>query len=104
MHTGSPERIVIEFEPDAAPFVRERTWHRSQHIENTGDGGITLTLTVCNDRPLLAWILSFGPSARVVSPISLARDVFEAANQMRRRYMKTSLTESHLQMLTMRVG
>ena len=52
--TGSPKRVVVEFTPDAAAYRRERTWHRSQHIEDTGDSGITLTLTGCNGRPLLA--------------------------------------------------
>ncbi len=102
VNTGTPEGIVVEFTPDAAAFVRERAWHRSQEIEETGDGGITLKLTVCNDRPLLAWILSFGPAARVVAPVGLAREVFEAANQTRRRYMKTSLRESRLQMMPIR--
>jgi predicted DNA-binding transcriptional regulator YafY len=88
VHTGPPERIVIEFEPDAAPFVRERRWHRSQRIEARPDGGIVLTLDVCNDHALRAWILGFGPRARVIEPLGLARDIFDAAEQTRRRYMK----------------
>jgi predicted DNA-binding transcriptional regulator YafY len=89
VNSGAAERIVIEFEPDAAPYVREREWHPSQRIEDRGDGGIVLTLEVCNDRPLRAWILGFGPSARVVEPPGLARDIFEAAHETRRRYQRT---------------
>jgi proteasome accessory factor B len=72
VNTGNAERIVIEFEPDAAFYVRERDWHPSQQIEERGDGGIVLTLQVCSDQPLRSWILGFGPDARVVSPVSLA--------------------------------
>lgn len=103
-YTGVPERMVVEFTADAAPFVRERVWHRSQVVEDLRDGGISVTLTVCNDRPLLAWVLSFGPSARVVAPVSLAREVFEAATQMRRRYLKTTVAEARLQLLSVRAS
>ncbi len=44
VNSGAPEEIVIEFEPGAASFVREREWHRSQRIEERADGGLTLTL------------------------------------------------------------
>ncbi len=89
VHTGKPEKIVVEFESGAAAFVRERHWHKSQVIEERPNGGITLTLNVCNDLPLRAWILSFGAGARVLSPVALARDVFDAADDMRRRYVRT---------------
>jgi predicted DNA-binding transcriptional regulator YafY len=102
VHTGPPERVVIEFEPDAAPFVRERRWHRSQRIEARPDGGIVLTLDVCNDHALRAWILCFGPLARVTEPVGLAQAIFDAAGQTRRRYMK--LLRAHAPVLAMRAG
>ena len=87
-HSGTAEDIVIEFSADVAPYVREREWHKSQAIEDRADGGLVMTLHVCNDRPLRAWILGFGPEARVVAPVSLAQQVFEAANGMRRLYVR----------------
>ena len=70
---AQPETIVLEFDAAAAPFVREREWHKSQVIEDARDGGVVLTLTVCNDYALRAWILGFGPDVRVVSPASWRR-------------------------------
>lgn len=102
VHTGPPERIVIEFEPDAARLVRERRWHRSQRIDARPDGGIVLTLDVCNDYALRAWILGFGPDAHVIEPLCLAQDVFDAAEQTRRRYMKA--LRAHAPVLAMRAG
>jgi predicted DNA-binding transcriptional regulator YafY len=102
VYTGSPERIVIEFEPDAAPFVRERRWHRSQQIEARPDGGIVLTLDVCHDHALRAWILGFGPLARVVEPLGLAQDIFDAVEQTRRRYLK--VLPARRPVLAMRAG
>lgn len=104
VHTGKPEKIVIEFEPDAAAFVRERHWHKSQVVEEREGGGLTLTLNVCNDLPLRAWILSFGAAARVVQPIDLAQEIFDAATRMRARYMRTAEAKSRAGMLSMRAG
>jgi predicted DNA-binding transcriptional regulator YafY len=88
VHTGAPERIVLEFEAEAAAFVRERRWHASQRIDERAGGGMTLTLDVCRDYALRAWILAFGPAVRVVSPVELAHEIFESASQTRRRYMR----------------
>jgi predicted DNA-binding transcriptional regulator YafY len=86
VNTGKAERIEIEFEPDVAPYVREREWHASQEIAERGNGGLRLTLNVCNDHALRTWILGFGPSARVLSPIPLARAIVESLESTRRRY------------------
>jgi predicted DNA-binding transcriptional regulator YafY len=104
VNTGIPERIVIEFEPATARYIRAREWHRSQAIEDTADGGLVLTFHVCNDQPLHAWILGFGPAARVVSPASLVQQIFESADATRRRYMKTTPVESRFEMLSMKAG
>lgn len=103
VHSGPPEKVVIEFEPGAAPYVREREWHASQQLRDRTDGGVVLTMEVCNDRPLRAWILGFGPAARVVEPIDLMRDVFEAADATRRRYVRT-LAADRVEMLSIRAS
>jgi predicted DNA-binding transcriptional regulator YafY len=103
VNSGTPETIVIEFEPEAAAYVREREWHTSQVIDERGDGGIVLTMEVCNDRPLRAWVLGFGGSAQVISPDSLAHDIFEAANDLRRRYQRAS-TKGRFEMLKIRAS
>jgi proteasome accessory factor B len=90
VHSGAPQKVVIEFEPDAAPYVREREWHPSQQMQDRPDGGAILTLCVCNDRPLRTWVLGFGASARVVEPVDLAKDVFDVANAVRARYLRTA--------------
>ena len=73
-----PELIEIEFTSEAADYIREREWHRSQELVDRADGSLLLRLCVCNDRRLRSWILSFGPLAHVVARFRLAQDVFEA--------------------------
>ena len=85
--TGTPEQVAIEFDAEAAPYVRERDWHRSQRITERPDGSIVVRLEVCVDRPLRQWILGFGPSARVLAPETLAADILSDADRMRARYM-----------------
>lgn len=86
VNTGTAERIEIEFEPDVTRYVREREWHVSQEIAERGDGGIRFTMRVCNDHALRAWILGFGPSARVLAPTALVRAIVESVESTRLRY------------------
>jgi predicted DNA-binding transcriptional regulator YafY len=86
VHTGKPEKVVIEFAPGAARHVLEREWHRSQQVTTGAGGEVRLTMTVCVDFSLQAWILSFGPLARVITPRTLANRVFEQIEEAREQY------------------
>jgi predicted DNA-binding transcriptional regulator YafY len=86
VNSGPPERIEIEFAPEAAIHVRERSWHPSQQIREKANGSITLSLNVCNDWALRSWILGFGPLARVLSPSALAEAILEQLEEARDGY------------------
>jgi len=75
VNTGPAQRVEIEFTADVAPYVRARVWHASQDVRENGDGAIRLTMDVCHDWALRSWILSWGPFARVVSPVALAKTI-----------------------------
>jgi predicted DNA-binding transcriptional regulator YafY len=75
VNTGEPQRVEIEFDARVAPFVRARVWHASQQVRDAANGRVVLSLDVCHDWALRNWILGWGPSARVVSPASLASDI-----------------------------
>jgi predicted DNA-binding transcriptional regulator YafY len=77
--SGASEPVEIDFSPAAAPYIRERAWHPSQVIVDRPDGGVRLQLTVSVDPALRAWILGFGPDARVRTPARLAALVRDAA-------------------------
>ena len=87
VHSGPPERVVVDFQPGAADYVRARTWHASQEVADTAAGGVRVTLDVCIDRALLGWVLSFGPLARVVSPDGLIHQIAEQIRQAHEQYM-----------------
>ena len=83
---GRPEPVTIEFQPEVAPYVNEREYHPSQTIETRPDGRVILTMRVVVDFALGAWVLSFGPSARVVRPTKLVRRIHEQVEEMRAIY------------------
>ena len=103
---GPAQRVAIELDHTAAPYVRERLWHRSQHIVDRADGSIVLQLEVSIDPPLRSWILSFGAAARVLSPSSLtaeiaeqwkrASDRYRAAGKLEMARMQIAATERNL--------
>ncbi len=88
VNTGKPEKIVLEFDKGTAPFVREREWHKSQEITDLTDGRIRVTLNVCNDYALRAWILGFGAGARVISPSALLENIIRQLEASRLQYVR----------------
>jgi len=88
VHSGSPVRVEIEFQPAVADYVRARRWHQSQRVTDERPGAVLMTLDVCVDRALQSWILSFGPFARVVSPANLARDIAAQFEEAKAQYEK----------------
>ena len=86
VNEGTPEHIEIAFEPRIAPYVRERRWHPSQQNTERKDGGVVLTLDVCNDWALRSWILSFGRLARVLAPASLETQIKDEVDRAAERY------------------
>ena len=75
VNTGPPSHVEIAFDRRVAGYVRARVWHPSQSLRDTRDGGVVLTLEVCNDTALRSWILGWGASARVLAPPALEADI-----------------------------
>jgi len=86
INDGPPEHIEIAFEPRIAPYVRARQWHASQTHADRTDGGVVLSLDVCNDWALRSWILSFGPLAHVLKPSALAAQIKDEIDRASARY------------------
>ena len=83
---GTPQHVVLRFDGEIAPFVRERTFHRSQRLEDRPDGSLVLHLDVCDDAWLRSWILGFGHLVAVLAPPSLAVGIAEELERARKRY------------------
>ncbi len=75
LERGEPRRVVIEFSPEAAPYVRGRRWHSSQIIEELPGGGLKMTLVVGSIGEVTRWVMSYGKNAKVVEPQDLRSSV-----------------------------
>jgi len=87
--SGTPETVVIEFTAAEAPYVRERQFHASQTIKDLADGRIQLTMNVVIDWELQAWVMGFGPAARVIQPPAFAARIVESLEEARATYLRT---------------
>jgi predicted DNA-binding transcriptional regulator YafY len=87
--SGTPETVVIEFSAAEAPYVREREWHASQTIDDLPGGRIRLTLNVVIDWELQAWVMGFGPAAKVIQPAAFAKRIVESLEETRATYLRT---------------
>ncbi len=86
VNTGPPSHVEIAFDKRVTPYVRARVWHPSQTLRDSADGGVVLTLEVCNDPALRSWILGWGASARVLAPAALADDIRADLNKAGAQY------------------
>jgi predicted DNA-binding transcriptional regulator YafY len=74
-HGAEPYEVVLRFDAYQARWIRERTWHPSQRIEEQPDGGLLLRLTVAGEGDLLRWVLGYGRHVEVVTPRALRERV-----------------------------
>jgi proteasome accessory factor B len=92
VNTGPAAPVEIHFDAKVAPYIRARVWHASQQIRDGSGGDILLTMDVCHDWALRSWILGWGPFARVVTPMTLAREVAADLEAARAQYQEPSAT------------
>jgi proteasome accessory factor B len=81
MSGDQPVEVILQFNSDAAPYVRERTWHASQEIESGPDGGLSLHLRIAEPLEMLPWIRSWGPQVEVLAPGWLRERVADELKQ-----------------------
>ena len=75
------QNIEISLAPRWAAFVSSHRWHRSQEsFVRAGRVHVRLRVRLCPE--VVAWILGFGPDARVVGPLLLKRRIARLAKQM----------------------
>jgi predicted DNA-binding transcriptional regulator YafY len=76
---GRPEKIKIWFSPDIAGYIKEKTWHESQVVNQQRDGSIIFEAEVAITEELKSWILSWGAKAEVLEPESLIAQIHAEA-------------------------
>ncbi len=85
---GKETKVVVKFDAEIAPLIKEVNWHPTQHIENLPDGSIVYTVTVAGIKEINLWILGYGCHAEVLSPESLREEIAAVARKMCQCYEK----------------
>jgi predicted DNA-binding transcriptional regulator YafY len=93
--------VILRFSAAARPFVVERRWHPSQHVQETPDGGCLLQVQVSEPLEMQPWIRSWGAQVEVIAPDwlreQIAADLQQAAEQYRSPAMATASYENQIQ-------
>jgi predicted DNA-binding transcriptional regulator YafY len=73
--SGNPTTYRLRFDPGVAPYIRERSWHPTQRLDERADGGVDLRFR-CDASPEVAsWVQSWGDGVEVLAPASLRREL-----------------------------
>jgi len=77
--------VVLQFSPELARRVGERTWHPSQKLEHQPGGSLILRFRVNDLREVKRWIMAWGADCRVVEPEELRESIVDELNRMLRK-------------------
>lgn len=84
--TGPAIAYRLRFAPEAAQYIRERTWHPSQIIEEIDGGSLLLTFSCAGDAEVYAWICSWHALVDVIEPGWVREDLAELGRGLVERY------------------
>jgi predicted DNA-binding transcriptional regulator YafY len=77
---GTSEEVVLDFSAQAAEWVRDEQWHRSQQTERRPDGSLVMRFNCSITHELVRWILSHGAQVYVQQPAHLREAVVTEAH------------------------
>lgn len=86
---GPPRRIRLRFTPEAARYIRERTWHPTQRLQERKDGSLVLSMNVTHLLEVQRWVLSHGSGCEVLGPEELRRAVRRELQRTLERYERS---------------
>jgi predicted DNA-binding transcriptional regulator YafY len=91
--TGTEAKVVIWFNAEIAPLIKEVDWHPTQQIMELQDGSILFTATVAGTMEITLWILGYGDKAEVLYPESLRNEMKGVAERLSQRYKTSKATD-----------
>jgi predicted DNA-binding transcriptional regulator YafY len=78
IYGGGPQtRYVLRFDPEVAPYIRERVWHPSQKLRELKGGKVELEFTCAAGYEVSSWIASWRRGVEVLEPASERAEMLE---------------------------
>lgn len=81
-------KVALHFVSPTALRIAEKTWHPSQSIEPSAEGGLILRFEVSDLREVKRWVLFWGTDCRVLEPAELIETVRTELQTLREHYEK----------------
>jgi predicted DNA-binding transcriptional regulator YafY len=78
--------VVLRFDEDQAPYVRERAWPASYVFEDQADGSLLMRLETGGIYGLKRWLLGWGRSAEVLEPAWLRDEMRDELVEALKKY------------------
>lgn len=85
--SGEAFTAIIKFQARAAAYASERQWSSGQKIEFQDDGAIIVELETGSELELIAWVLSFGDAAELLSPQWLRQKMADKIRGLNQIYL-----------------
>jgi predicted DNA-binding transcriptional regulator YafY len=83
---GESYQVVVRFDEGQARYIRERTWHKGQTIEELSEGGLILRFSTSGLGDVRRWVLQYGGQAEVLEPDVLREAMRREVVRMAERY------------------
>lgn len=83
---GEETEVIIKFDSEVAPLIKEVIWHPTQQIEDLPDGSILFKAIVAGTKEVGFWVMSYGYHAEVLSPKSLREEIKQNIEKMYKSY------------------
>ena len=84
--SGEPQTVKVWFSPEVAGYIKEKTWHEGQEIQQHKDGSIIFEAEVAVTEELISWIMGWGAKAEVLEPKALKDQIYEEVLAMLKFY------------------
>lgn len=81
-----PFHVRVKFAPQIAHAISGRSWHPSQKLRKTGDGGAELSFSAGGRLEILSWLLSYGSMAELLEPQELRQELARTTAEMAALY------------------
>lgn len=76
--SGPPTTVRVRFHPQVQRLMEEKAYHESQQTTRDDKGYTIATFKLSSFEEFQSWLLSFGPYAEVLEPMSLRQAVAES--------------------------
>ena len=80
--------VAVRFDPAVGHMVRDRLWHPTQSICDEPDGSVVVSFRAGGRMEIVAWVLSYGRHAELLSPPELREEMQEIAAALSTTYLR----------------